>query len=156
MTKKYAPVILFALACAVGAFGQTSTSPTNPLQAPAAAAAPTASFLSQLADPSTIGMGAYIFAQIAQSVTSYTVVLGGHNYTFSGPEVTAWTAGSVVGLAAVMHKWPKTKTGITIGLGVVSAMLAGKAYYNSLNHGTVTSSTATASPAFRAQFRFGR
>lgn len=143
-------VITLALTLALCAFGQTTTPATNPL-APAAAAAPTASFLSQLTDPATIGMGAYIFAQVAQGVTSYSVTLGGRNYTMSGAEVSAWTAGSVVGLAAVMHKWPKSKTAITIGLGVASAMLAGKSYYNSLNHGTSTTATATSSatPAFR-------
>jgi hypothetical protein len=139
-----------AMAVAGAAWGQAGT---NPLQAPAAAAPAAASFFSQVTDPVTISAGAYVLSQVASGATDWKFTLAGKSYNVSAAQKTGITAASVIGAAAIAHKWPKWKTPLAGVLTLAAAYYGGKAYANSLNHGSAATATSTAAAA---KFRMGR
>jgi len=141
-------VLAVALSLLITAFcppANAQTAPAaapNPFQVPAtpsvpaAAVAPTASFLAQLSDPVTIGLAAYDLSQVATAATAWKFTAGGKTYQVSAVRQTGIAAAVTIGAAAAAHKWPKLKPWLTVILGGVSAYYGGEAYYRAQNHGT--------------------
>lgn len=145
-----APLRLFAilLLAALCAFCQTAN-PTNPDPGqpgiPVITTAP--SFLSQATDPLIVSLAAWDLAQVAQGATAWKFTYSGKQYTVSPAQQTGIAAAGTVAAAAIAHKWPKLKTPLTIVLGAAAAYYGGRAYAQTLTHGTPASTGPILMPA---------
>ena len=145
--KNAAVFLALALVLAIGAFGQT-----NPILNPAPADAPTASFLSKLSDPVTLGLAAYDLSQVASGTTSWKWTILGKSYSVNPAQKTGIAVAATIAGAGIAHKWPKLKPWLAGALGLASGYYAGIAYWNSRSHGA---QTATPMPAMVA-VQFGK
>lgn len=121
---------LLALAFACSA---QNTAPQPAAPAPA----PNATFLSYFSDPLALSSMATAAAFVSEDRTDWHMTVAGKVYSVSAAQRFGIAGATIFGVQAVAHKWPKLKPYLAVAQGIASVYLAGKAYANTLDHGTV-------------------
>jgi hypothetical protein len=128
-------LLILALSISCLGFAQTPAPPAPPAPAP--------SLLSQVTDPAALVLVSYGVSQIAESTTDWHFSAAGKKYSVSPAQRAAWAGGLGFATIAIQHYAPKTKKWVELGTGVLSAYLAGRAYANTLTHGTLVTPAGT-------------